>query len=305
MALNFACLGGHLHVVKWLDSISGAFKYTYGKLGAFRAACMGGHLPTVQWLHLCFGSMVLRDGTIALEMQWALDDTRAPSCNFFVDACQNGHLEVAMWLHGLGLYRDRWLHEALLIAWNKRHLNVVKWLAVDAITMIHAYLFPLREFCAACENGLTQDAQWLYSNVPGIKSATGVHRAYHAESMARALFVACSQGRLSTAKWLLSIDAHGGNRDHVGNALRAAWWRGHLETAKWLSGQCVKVVMDVSDSDVEYVGSSGHLETARWLICREPDRVWSDRAVSHVRVWSPTRDAWMRAVAWSCHARKA
>ena len=281
-AFHAACKAGQLDVAKWLHGISGGSYHWWGHVvfPLFQDACTHGRLEMAKWLYGCFASKIC-------GRQGFLYENR-----IFDRICWHGHLELAKWLHGLGLVDMGGLgpFEAFVNACYKGHVEMVQWLVADVIG--HRHCDHDRAFQLACQQGQTQTAQWLLWNVRGINPHVNAEGALRA---------ACHYGRLPTVKWLLPIIAHGANRDHVRQAYRAAWFHGNLETAKWLSGQGLDVDSDMVVQDFDVVGlcTCDHLETARWLIGREPDRVWPDQVLSHVRKWSPERDAWIQAVVCS------
>jgi len=109
---------------------------------------------------------------------------------------------------------------------------------------------------------------------------------------------ACAGGHLHVAQWLVRQKGVSLLDCAVDTAF---WWAcagGHLHVATWLLDHGHVAVH--RDLDMAFLDAcrNGHVHVARWLLGLDAGyEAWPPRGLRCLKVWSPVRDAWMRAVA--------
>ena len=81
-AFRYACLNGHIEIVKWLINLDNKPDIHANNDEAFRFACYKGHIEIAKWL-------------ITLDDK---PDIHAENDYAFRFACLNGHIEITKWL---------------------------------------------------------------------------------------------------------------------------------------------------------------------------------------------------------------
>jgi hypothetical protein len=142
-------------------------------------------------------------------------------------------------------------------------------------------------FRRACKRGDLAEAQRLFG-------LGGVH--IHADNADSAFWRVCRNGHLSVAQWLFSL---GGVDIHAHNdaAFRWACCHGHLVVAQWLLSLGGVDIHAKEDFAFRVACAfPANWVVGRWLCALEPEWPWPAGWLRKLQVWTPSRDAWMRAV---------
>ena len=288
--LRGACVGGKLKMAKWLFE---TFKFTKARFinhagigeavvtqeisWIFFCACNSGHLGLAkllaQELYITSQDILLSDQSVQAicamgrvdifeylrsEFNVTVTDTNIRHDNnlAFCSACANGHLQMVQWL--------------------------VANFHVTRFEILHGWV-DQNAFCQACSHGQLSVAQWLADSlnltatdmqprniVPVRFPQFACNQVYYACS--HAFQNACSEGHLSTARWLASRFRMTIKNIRFNNngALRGAAENGHLSVLQWLVDKFQLLPSDVK-ADNSYCSAfymacdNGHIETARWL----------------------------------------
>ena len=113
-----------------------------------------------------------------------------------------------------------------------------------------------------CKSGNLLQAKLFYESNPDIDIS----------AMEYAFRVACANGHMDIAKWLLTVTPCINVRAKDDYAFRYACANGNIDVAKWLL--TVKLDIDISAQDdcaFRYAYAGGHLELAKWLLIVKPD----------------------------------
>jgi len=186
-ALQWACIGRHLRVVRWLVNEFELTADDAREAAALAGACVGGSPMVVKWLANRFGLTP--------------DDARADDNEALREACSWGRLEAAQLLAArFGLTRrdaSALNSEALRHACTYGHLEVAQWLA-DKFVLKAQDAREMRNEAlrGACVNGHLRTVRWLVQRFN--------LRARDARSMGNyALHGACANGHVDVVQWLL------------------------------------------------------------------------------------------------------
>ena len=154
-------------------------------------------------------------------------------------------------------------------------------------------------FCHACLAGQLHVAQWLRAQ-PGFDLGVCGNRAF-------AWSCACTHGNFAVIQWLWSIMADAHFRPDLKRAFANACYYRNWAVAKWVVSVVPRVddlgIHDEDDSlirrtvsDCIVPAQKAVLCLGRWLLSLDPHwPSWPAWAVDRLKVWSPARDAWMRA----------
>jgi hypothetical protein len=271
-ASKCACEEGHLPLVMWLTSECGVMPWDYDDYGGFQhllfTACADGHVAVAQWLCTALGTRTLSAGLLF---------------GAAYRACCHGHLLTAKWLDEIPFTMDN-TNERLRVACTHGRIRVAKWLvAVNGRRDAFRRLDQFELFSNTCDRGDLITAQWLMGTFGTTLSA---------EELEWAFYGACSLGHLHVAAWLHALGAADGNF----SAFQQVCRQGALQSAKWL--HALGGVDIHANADAALV-SALDPRVGRWLVCRDPEWPWPEQCLQRLQVWSPARDAWIKAVVYA------
>jgi hypothetical protein len=231
-----AALGGHLHIMKWIN----AHGYLIDGDKCSETAAQLGHLSIVQWLRTHNKFSYLR---------------------VYASAALGGHLEILKWLKAQGLFFDRytvqnavrsgnlelliWIQanggaipsELILLAASSNHINIFKWIyeqtgSMPDVAFVYAH---------ATRNNNVEMVQWMLDkhykpHFSNISSAATFGRLeilklfyQHGEQMDGSVFLGAIQhNHLSLLKWAIEI-----NVELPLNTCFVAARQKHYDILKW------------------------------------------------------------------------
>jgi hypothetical protein len=153
-----AAAGGHLEVLKWLHSVGGGGARTSSWTCA--VAAEGGHLEVLKWLHTTgypCDSMTCYAAALGGRLE-VLKWLHSAGCPWDSVTCYaaawGGHLEMLKWLHSTGCPRNS---ETCYTAAFRGHLEVLKWLHNTGCPWDSATCY------AAARGGYLEVLKWLHS----------------------------------------------------------------------------------------------------------------------------------------------
>jgi hypothetical protein len=203
----------------------------------------------------------------------------------FQTACENEQLDIVKWLvqdHHVDIHLDNEL--AFQIACRYGSIGIAKWLVHEHQVNIRADI--KYAFKRACKNGNTEIAKWLlqnylddyigdyigdsvfglackYEQFEIVKLIIQYHPANIDTNIRFAFALACANGRIKIAKWLIQNCQVDINLD---DAFRWACENGRIDIAKWLVQDYQINVHTADEYAFKTVCVYGHKEIIIWFI---------------------------------------
>ena len=187
-------------------------------------------------------------------LKWVHSCERPLSHQLRYRACSLGDLDLIKWISSSSsLYCYQWEEDAITLAAQSGHLEVIKWLREK-----NGCKWNSDAVIEAAQNGYLEIVKWLLTN--GCPWSPSV---FHQ---------ACTAGQLAVAKWLSDnkYKAHWDCNPIANTALC-----GHLEVVKWLREECecewtsicvLWAVEGTGESTSTVAGKTRHLEVTQWLV---------------------------------------
>ncbi|RHY16637.1 hypothetical protein DYB25_001009 [Aphanomyces astaci] len=263
-AVDDACLGGHMDVIKCLfQHRPSAFTS-----GAFQSAIEGGHLELVKWLYYDLG-ITHRDAMEGAAtyghfnvLKWLHELNSFTATTYVMDeAASYGHLQIVQWLHS---HRHEGCTSAAMDgAAANGHFSVVKWL--------HRYR----------TEGCTIDAMNFTAAMGDLTMVEFLHTHRTEGCTSHAMDCAAANGHLTAVMFLHAHRSEGGTN----YGFECAVMEGSLGVAKWLHTIQGRAV---SRGTLMFAARNGDLAAMRWALLHSSEDIsgvpFADYAIDEGRL---------------------